>query len=57
MSRPPNIIPSTRLTLKLPEDLREKLDRHLFEPSLGRVPLGAYQRFFIPILRDALKGR
>ena len=47
MSRRPNIIPSTRLTLRLPEDIRAKLDLYLFSDLEGRVPLGRYQEFFV----------
>ncbi len=52
MSRPPNIIPSVALKLKLPEDLRGKLDLYLYSPSEGAVPRGAYQRFFVERLTE-----
>jgi len=54
MSRPANIQPSVPLNLKLPADLKQLLDARLFDRSLGRVPVGAYQRFFIPLIRDEL---
>lgn len=52
MSRKPNLIRTVRLDLGLPEDLRAKLDLLLFSPVEGRVPLGAYQRFFIERLNE-----
>lgn len=47
MPRPPNIIRPTYLHMALPEDARTKLDLLLHSPLEGRVPKGAYQKFFL----------
>ena len=52
MSRRPNVIPPTRLTLRLPEDVRAKLDLHLFSELEGRVPQGRYQEFFLARIKE-----
>lgn len=48
----PKIIRPTKLTMALPEDVRAKLDLHLFSQVEGRVPMGAYQRFFIERIKE-----
>lgn len=50
--RRPNIIRPTRLNLALPEDIRAKLDLHLWSEAEMRVPHGAYQKFILGLLRD-----
>lgn len=35
-----------KLTLHLPEDVVAQVDLFLFSPALGKIPEGAYQRFF-----------
>ena len=45
--RPANIIRPSKLTTTLPEDLRAKLDLHLWSELEQRVPVGAYQRFLV----------
>lgn len=52
MPRKPNIIPSVPLTVHLPLDLRTKLDLVLVSKLEGRIPVGAYQRFFVKLLND-----
>ncbi len=37
--------------VSLPEDLFAHLSLHLFSPLDGRVPHGAYTRFFVPLIR------
>lgn len=54
MTRPPNIIPPSRLNTALPEDLRARLDIHLWSETEMRVPHGAYQRLIIQLLREYL---
>jgi hypothetical protein len=54
MPRPPNIIPPTHLRTSLPQDLRARLDLHLWSDSEGRVPVGAYQRLLVALLSDYL---
>ncbi len=46
MSRRPNLVPSMMLNLALPQPVYSRLVLHLFSDLEGRVPLGAYQRFF-----------
>lgn len=50
--RPPNIMRPVKLTTYLPEDLRAKLDLHLFSPVEGRVPHGAYSNFLADRVKD-----
>lgn len=50
--KPPKIIRPTKLTLALPEDVRAKLDLHLFSTVEGRVPFGSYQRFFVERIQE-----
>lgn len=45
MSRPPSILRPIRLNTTIPEDLYGKLVTHLYSPSEGRVPSGAFQKF------------
>ena len=52
MPRRANIIRPVKLTINLPEDVRTKLDLLLFSQVEGRVPVGAYQRFFIDRIND-----
>lgn len=47
MGRRPNAEPSIPLNLRLPESARTRLDLILFSTLEGRVPAGAYQRFFL----------
>ena len=46
------IIRPTRLETSLPEDIRAKLDLHLYSEVEGRVPFGAYQRFLIERIQE-----
>lgn len=50
--RRPNIEPSVATNLHLPESLRTRLDLILFSALEGRVPKGAYQRFFMERLQE-----
>lgn len=52
MARNPNIIRTVSLHTYIPEDLRAKMDLHLFSHVEGRIPLGAYSKFFEQLLRD-----
>jgi hypothetical protein len=56
MARPRNTIPTSRTNLSIPEDLRARLDLALWSPSEQRVPLGAYQEFFVALLREVFDG-
>jgi hypothetical protein len=44
--------PSISTNLHLPESMRTRLDILLFSPLEGRVPKGAYQRFFLERLHE-----
>lgn len=57
MSRPYNILRPTKLTLHLPEDVRAKLDLFLFSSVEGRIPKGAYQKFFIQLINEHFAKR
>lgn len=57
MTRPPSVIPSTRLNLVLPREIRSQLDRYLYDIHQGKVPMGAYQRFFTQLIHDYLLER
>jgi hypothetical protein len=46
MTKKANIIRPVHLHITLPEDLHGRLSAYLFSPSQGRVPNGAYQKFF-----------
>lgn len=50
--RPPNVMRPIQLTTNIPEDLRAKLDLHLFSQVEGRVPHGAYSRFLAERIRE-----
>lgn len=52
MPRPKNIIRPIHLKTSLPEDLRTWLDLHLWSEVECRVPMGAYQRLIVQLLRD-----
>ena len=54
--RKPNLVPSTRLELALPTDIRSRLDLHLFSEVEGRIPQGAYTTFFEQRLREFFKS-
>lgn len=50
--RPANILRPTRLTTTLPEDVRAKLDIHLYSTVEGRIPVGAYSKFLSERVRE-----
>lgn len=52
MPKPRNTNAPTRLDLAIPEDLRARLDLLLYSELEGRVPHGAYARFFCSRLRE-----
>lgn len=54
MPRPANIIRPSHLKTSLPEDLRARLDLHLWSASEGRVPMGAYQQLIVMLLTQYL---
>lgn len=54
MPRPKNIMRPVHLKTSLPEDLRTRLDLHLWSEVECRVPMGAYQRLIVQLLREYL---
>lgn len=50
--RPPKIMRPVKLSTVLPEDLRAKLDIHLYSAVEGRVPHGAYSKFLSERVRE-----
>lgn len=55
--RKPNVEPSVATNLHLPESARTRLDLVLFSAVEGRVPKGAYQRFFLERLSEFFDTR
>jgi hypothetical protein len=47
----------TKLTMHLPEDIRGRIDLHLFSEVEGCIPKGAYQRFFLMLIKDFFDRR
>jgi hypothetical protein len=45
-------IPTEKIHISLPEDLRRRLELDLWSDLEGRVPKGAYKRFFTTLLGD-----
>lgn len=57
MARRPNLIRSVKLTVMIPEDLHAKLALYLYSESELRVPVGAYQRFFVERITEFFNHR
>jgi len=55
--RRPNIVRSTKLTVMIPEDTRARLDLFLYSEVEGRVPFGAYQKFFVERINEFLNEK
>jgi len=55
--RRPNPIPSVASLLTLPEDVQARVTMHLFSKLEGRVPQGAYQRFYVELLTAFFEHR
>lgn len=52
MARQPNILRPIRLNTTFPEDIRAKLEIHLYSPLEGRVPKSAMQKFLLERIRE-----
>lgn len=50
--RPPRILRPVKMTIYLPEDVKAKLDLHLFSAIEGRVPHGNYSNFLTERVRE-----
>lgn len=55
MPKPPNVIRPYRLNINIPEDLKVKIDLHLWSEVEGRVPHGAHRAFFIQLANEYFK--
>jgi len=51
VGRPPNVLRPCKLSIYLPEDLKAKLDLHLFSQLENRIPHGAYSTFMTERVR------
>lgn len=54
MAKPARTVRPTYLNLALPEDVRARLDLHLFSSVEGRVPHGAYSHYIANLIRQDL---
>jgi hypothetical protein len=52
MSRQQHIIRPRKLTIHLPEDIAMRLELYLTSVREGKVPQGAYQRFFVDRINE-----
>ena len=52
MPRPPNLIPSVKLTTALPLDVITQMNAFLYSPLEGKVPAGSHQRFLSERIRE-----
>jgi hypothetical protein len=52
--RPARITPARKLNTSLDASLLDEIDKLLFDPTQGRVPHAAYQKFLSTVLRQAL---
>lgn len=52
MPRRPNIERPVRINLCLPESTKTRIDLLLYSSVEGRIPHGAYQTFFLGLVRD-----
>jgi hypothetical protein len=57
MARPPKILPSHGIHLRLPEDIHARLQLHLFRESDRCIPRGSVQTFFVERLNEYFSGR
>lgn len=52
MARPSNVLRPVHLHTTIPEDLRARMDLHLYSDVEKRVPMGAYQQFICGLVKD-----
>jgi len=52
MSRQPNVIPSIKLTLRLPQPEWTAVSTHVYSDLEQRIPPGSYQEFFVARIRE-----
>ena len=51
MPKPANVVPTRAINVHLPADIATQVSLHLFSALDGRVPQGAYARFFVPLIK------
>jgi hypothetical protein len=51
MARPKQTIRTVYFHIGLPEDLAAKIQLHVFSELEGKIPMGAYQKFFTEVVR------
>lgn len=52
MPRKPAVVRPSLIHMSIPEDVRAKLDLYLYSDLEGRVPRGAYQKFFTERIQE-----
>lgn len=52
MARKLNVVRPVKLHTHIAEDLRAKIDLHLYSSLEGRVPVGAYRQFFEQLIKE-----
>jgi hypothetical protein len=52
MGRRANILRTAELHVRIPEELKTRLDLYLFSPALGRIPVGAHAQFITERLKE-----
>jgi hypothetical protein len=57
MPNRPLVTRPTSLHIHLPEDIRGRIDLHLWSEVEQRVPKGAYQKLIVQLLREYFKSR
>lgn len=57
IGRPPNVMRPSRVEVRLPEDLRARLDLYLYSQLENRIPLGAYAKFFTERVKEFFDGQ
>lgn len=57
MPRPRKVVRPASFHCNVPEDLKARLDLHLFSPLENRVPYGAYSEFLAEAIRDKFEAR
>ena len=56
MPRPRKVDRSIQKNIGIPESLATRLDLMLYSEVEGRIPVGAYQKFFTQLLQDHFKA-
>lgn len=57
MGQPKKVIPTSPLTVRLPEPILHRMTLHLWSESEARVPHGEHQRFLVSLLNSFFNSR